>query len=166
MARGKAIFRASTRGAGRVGRKLSRTAQALNSDLRTELRALSERAEETFRDYAPEESGRLREGIEAVPSRRAEIGYEIHAEARNPDDGFDYVAVTRFGHRTGLRWIYPSRSRALRLRERSFGRVIYAGRVRAYHPSRDWAEVARPAVDREGEVAEQRAGRRIRSRLL
>jgi hypothetical protein len=89
-----------------------------------------------FRAVAPQDTGRLERGILASISGKSA---RITARARDPETGFDYVAVSRWGHRVGR--IYPKPpNRALRLT--IGGQVLYRTSVKGYRPGSDWA--ARP----------------------
>lgn len=98
----------------------------------------------------------------------------VTAHARNPASGYDYVGVTRFGHR-GI--IVPRADRmpasivaTHRLRARGGnaalrfvigGRVFYRRSVRGFHPLRDWADTALPEVAGMAQQVMARLGRRI-----
>lgn len=82
---------------------------------------------------APVKTGRLRRGI---TSRLVGGIIEIISTARNPDTGYAYTGVTRFGHR--VRRIYPVKAKALAFT--IGGRTLVRAWVRGYHPASDWAE--------------------------
>ena len=97
-----------------------------------------------YRSAAPKDTGRLRRGIRAE-SRNGDGVVTVDARS---DKGFDYVPVTRWGHRKDV--IRPVNGQALRFT--IGGRVLYRASVRGYKPTRDWVEVAakkvEPVVDR------------------
>lgn len=143
-------------------------------------RAVEETADDAvliFAAFAPRgRSGRLGRGIRYVSAQgRLSSGrfatgrqFAIIASARTAE-GFDYVGVSRFGHRQSF--IYPRHDRApasvvstrkprregvtsggqpaLRIPSRNGGPPIYRNRVRGIKRSVDWAETAQGAVDRE-----------------
>jgi hypothetical protein len=149
----------SVTGAGRAAAVLRRTGASIRQDMDLEMRSLGERLETVFAVAAPKgRTGRLSRGIRSVPSPG---GFAIRADAQNPETGYDYVGVTRFGHRAA--WIVPRQARALRF---FIGRrMVFARRVRGYRPASDWVEDALPAVRAEEMAAVTRLGRRIDSRL-
>lgn len=147
--------------------------------------SISADAVSAYRRAAPKRTRNLERGIgrsdEARGGRRVTV---VSAAARNPLTGYDYVGVTRFGHRAAR--IYPRLDRApatvratkrargrntfspvagLRgnaaLRFEIGGRVLYRRWVRGYHPARDWAEGADPAIDTAIEAAVERLEERI-----
>jgi hypothetical protein len=146
----------------------------LDRILAEEMRGLGDDAELAFAAVARKATGRMARNIKAH-ARGATI--EITVFARNPTSGFDYVAVTRFGHK--VEWIYPRADRVRRpayvlatkrkratgrnaaLRFVLGGRVIYARRVRAFQPDHDWADDAMPTVQRAADEAMARVKRRI-----
>lgn len=98
----------------------------------------------------------------------------VTAHARNPTSGYDYVGVTRFGHR-GI--IVPREDRGpasiiatrrpratganAALRFVIGGRVLYRRSTKGFHPVRDWRDSALPAVREMAEHTMTRLGRRI-----
>lgn len=139
--------------------------------LEESLRGVGEDAELILQAHAPTETGRLGRSI------RAEwVGGQVlvTANARDPQTGFDYVAVTRFGHKVA--YIEPkARGRATvlatgRARKRGKqatlrfvigGRVFYRRRVKGYKPGFDWRDRALPEINEVSQRAMATLGRRI-----
>lgn len=137
----------------KVADQFAREAARLRVDLEKAMRDVGDDAELIYASLAPVgQSGRLSRGITAFV-----IGDQVwvRAEAKNPQTGYDYVGVTRFGHK--LRKIFPTRvwahngpgkinvkfpwgwrriDRAPALKT-PFG---FRRWVRGYKPKRDWAE--------------------------
>lgn len=114
-------------------------------------------AELIFQAFAPRASGRLARGIRAIKAGKVAL---VFVRARDPRTGYDYVAVTRFGHRRSR--IRPRSDRApasvvatgsgratggqAALRFTMGGRVLYRRSVRGFKPRGDWAEKAEPQI--------------------
>jgi hypothetical protein len=86
---------------------------------------------------------------------------QLEAHARNSESGYDYVGVTRFGHRTAR----ISAKNAGALAVQIGGRTIIRKSVRGYHPAGDWASGVTGEVQKLVEVAGARAGGRIAARV-
>jgi hypothetical protein len=146
----------------------------LDRILLEEMRGLGDDAELAFASVARKATGRMARNIKAHVRGQT---IEVTVFARDPKSGFDYVAVTRFGHK--VEWIYPRADRVQRpayviatKRKRAVGhqaalrfviggRVIFAKRVRAFKPDHDWADDAMPLVERSADEAMRRVKRRI-----
>lgn len=107
-------------------------------------------SKDLFVTNAPHQTERLRQGITAVPTR---AGVAIRVSAIDPETGFNYVDVTRFGHK--VRRIYPVSGRTPTGRRRFRGgylRFVYGGvlfyrrSVRGYRPTTDWVQSPRVAT--------------------
>ncbi len=148
---------------GPAARRLGAASAGLPGDARTTARVVGQGAVLIFRGYAPRRSGRLRRGIRLLSTGGA---FTVRADARNPATGYDYVGVTRFGHR--LRIIRPRGDRAAASvvatgRARAGGRqaalrivmpggqVIYRRQVKGYRPAHDWAARAHRPIRRLAE---------------
>lgn len=134
-----------------IGRELAR----YDSRVSHLLAEMSDELEDVFRFHAPEKSGRLRRGIHAI-----KVGdrLEVRAEAKDPESGYDYVWVSRFGHVTPR--IYAGRIARSKFSEAQYtkaggfrSRPLRGARalntqygfftsVRGFQPTRDWAEPA------------------------
>ncbi len=123
--------------------------------------------------FAPRKTGNLARGIRAF---RAGKVVNITITARSRGSGFDYVAVTRFGHRVA--YIYPHGDRAAATvlatgRKRATGHtsalrfvgnngsVFYRRRVKGYRPKYDWVDRASPSIKRAGDETMRKLGRNI-----
>lgn len=103
----------------------------------------------------------------------------IEVSAVNPQTGYDYAPVTRFGHR--VKYIVPKRRStasvvatgrrrrhgrraALQLVD-SGGRFFYRRKVLAWQPASDWAEDVMPEVQEVVRLEARSLGRRLARRL-
>ncbi len=138
-------------------RQLDLAARNLRRDVHDAVVDVASSAEEIYAVHALRDTGRLARGIRARVTGPAAA--QVTAHARNPESGFDYVAVTRFGHR--LRIIRPRRARALRL---PWGWRAWA---RGFKPRGDWADRALPQIKTVAEARVAPIGRnfvvRVRS---
>lgn len=118
-----------------------------------ELDRLAGRTTRIMAGVAPKDTGRLAREIHPEIINQ---GFTLISNVRS-EAGYSYTGVTRLGHRTA--YIYPRKAKALRFT--IGGRVIFAKRVRGYHPSRDWVEAGIPASEMEADRSSRRVGRRI-----
>lgn len=132
-----------------IGRELARYDQRVSNLLRD----MSDELEDIFRFHAPHESGRLHKGIRAVKSGD---GIQVTAEAEDPESGFDYVWVTRFGHvvariyagryaRSQFSQAQYTKAGGPRVRPLRGAKALktkygFFKSVAGYRPGRDWAE--------------------------
>jgi hypothetical protein len=167
MAKGKIVMRASVRGARRKGYGLRAAGRRIQTDLLDEFAGnLAPEATKITRGFAPHASGRLERGLKArVRSYGGRISVEVISTAR-ADDGFDYLRVTRFGHKEAI--IYPVRKKAIAFIPGGApsGKRIVRAWVRGYHPTHDWVEGAYRAMTQVLDEAAKRLGRKIDRRLL
>lgn len=161
-----------------VLRRFVATSNRLPADTLDAQRDLGRRAEVAFAAHAPHKTGRLIRGISSVVLGGKVI---VKDEARNPTSGYDYVGVTRFGHKVAR--IYPKhrfsafvmaskqRRKSQRTQGRAAlrftigGRVVYAASVAGYHPDSDWAEDALPEVQALAQAVATRLGHTIEARF-
>lgn len=158
--------------ADQIARRFLEEAERLRLELRSAISDTATDAEVIFAAHALRNTGRMARGVRAVVAGDSAI---VTVEARNPQTGFDYVGVTRFGHRSRnitpthppkAARFYPKTAKAFPL-PFGFRRSItgfaalkmpfgYRRSVRGFHPSRDWAEGAMPEVQK---VADERLGK-------
>ncbi len=150
---GKATFKAEVIGARGAADKMLRGSRQMRPVMFEELDRLAGRTTRIMRSVAPHRSGKLAGNIhpEIISS-----GFQLVSDVAS-EEGFHYTGVTRYGHQTAF--IYPRRAKALRFT--IGGRVIFAKRVRGYHPSRDWVEAGIPGSRAEASRSSERVGRRI-----
>lgn len=160
------LIRGRVRGAGPVAAEFDQDQRQIQDEIIREFRTLARVAEDVYRSFAPEDSGRLRDTIDA----RVFLGnasmprITVFARALDPTNNFDYLDVTRFGHRRTF--LEPRRARMLK--------VHYAGRDRAgegpyvLRPNvsgavvaSDWVEDAERVVEADFDAAASRLGRTI-----
>jgi len=170
MGRGKITITARPRGADRLVRRFNLAAARLPEDTLEAQKELGRLSEIVFGAHAPHRSGRLIRGISSSVLGGRVV---VRDEARNPATGFDYVGVTRFGHKVAR--IYPKhyagrslatgKARKGVLRFSMGGHTVFAASVAGYHPASDWAEDALPEVQTEAQVVATRLGRSIEARF-
>ncbi len=156
-------------------RRFEQTARDLQSELNEIVKEVGEDAELIFAAHALRDTGRMSRGVRSTPQGSTAL-VQVHAE--DPKTGFDYVAVTRFGHRVdrihpkhaprdgrylapipgvGPRWV--RKRAALRT---PFG---YRASVRGFKPKGDWADRARPQIEQNASQMLTRFGGRVTARL-
>lgn len=149
----------------------------LNEELPKFARNVGTDATLILETYAPIRSGRLKHGIRATP-----IGPQVvvSATAVDPRSGYDYVAVTRFGHRK--RFIVPvtksGKARKSRTVKRNVAgqftargeaslmftsrdRIWMLPRVRGFRPRGDWVDRAWPEIKDAADGEMQKMGHEI-----
>lgn len=145
-------------GADREARRFTAGIQIVDEELHNSLQDLGDAAELIFAAHALHRTGRLARGIVARVFGNRVI---VEAHARNPDTGYDYVGVTRFGHRVAI--IRPKRAKALRIA--LAGGTIFRKFSRGFHPASDWAEDALPEIEAEAEAVAFRLGKTLEARI-
>lgn len=143
-----------------------RRAEQLRHDTEAAVRDLGERAELIYAAHAPHATGRLARGIS---SQAQGLSAVVRADARNPQSGYDYVGVTRFGHRQARLYakhapatvLATGKARVGVLRFTIGGRVFYRRSVKAYHPLQDWSQRAMPQIRAQADRTMAELGRKI-----
>lgn len=164
------VFQIRVEGAGARARDFSRTQRAIQDGIIREFRALKQRLEGIYEDVAPEDRGIIRENLRvAFWTRAAEPRITVRSSARDPESGYAYVRVTRFGHRKAV--IVPKRrlnreGRPAMLKVHYMGHrnphiFVFRPSVRGASPSFDWVEQGAWLVDNAVDVAQHRLGRTI-----
>lgn len=177
MASGKAHIRVKISTAA-AEKRLLFLAREIPKELDDALKTLGHRAEFVFMAYAPKgkySKGKIRDSIRATTgqdtSSAGSLGRRfssarsvaITAEARSPK-GYDYVGVSRFGHKVAR--IAP---------KNTGGRLLITGRhgwvgtfigypgqtIKAYHPPRDWAQDAADVMVQEAAFVSQALAKRL-----
>jgi hypothetical protein len=176
MAKGAVKIIAKPVGTQGVLRNFLAAATGLHGDLLEAERELGKKAEVAFAAYAPVRTGRLIRGISSFALGE---GVTVKADARNPESGYDYVGVTRFGHGIirpkaryrpvkGSQWdkehLRGTITRGA-LRFTVGGRTVYAAYVNPWKPAMDWAEAALPEVEVEAQSVASRLGQKIEARF-
>lgn len=177
------VITAELRGAGRVALALRAAAAEAGAAVDDAVSEVGTAAENAYRTHARRRTGAMARSIGRARAGRTLV---VGANASDPRTGFDYLPITRHGHRVA--YIYPRLDRApasvvatrrpravntfspvhgLRgnaaLRFVVGGRVLYRRRVRGFRPAVDWAELADPAIDAALDAAEQAVLRRVLS---
>lgn len=196
------VFRVSFEGAGEAARAFSRAQRRVQDAVIAEVRALGRESREAFKAAAPEDTGDLIDAIIDVPffGRAAEPRVTIRVKTLRGHEGakrdaFNYLNVTRFGHRQAV--IRPRRARALKIHieghrnpHAAIVRMSAAGvghppqealhaaarrggggqrqvrKLRAAFKVRDWVEEIAPEINRLAAESERRLGRRVSAGLL
>lgn len=149
-----------------------RGAKAAIADFRSTVSDLADDAVIIMQEFAPKLSGRLARSISATVTRNSAV---ITADARDPRTGFDYTAITRYGHKVAR--IYPTQARrpasvvATRRARRTGstaalaypigGTLHFFTSVKGYHPSIDWCDKALPGIQVEADRAMRALGQRL-----
>lgn len=126
-----------TRGGARVSRALLSGADSTDDELRDAVRITANGAVRLYRAQAPKRTGRLARGVEA---HIAGTSATVTVHAHNPQTGFDYAPVTRFGRGP----IRAQKAKALAFP--GPGGIIFRKSVGPWKPSRDWAEGVLPFI--------------------
>lgn len=167
MAKGTMIFRAQTLGATRAARDLSRAARRMRTEMVREFRDHADELTIPFVAAAPydiqeRDDYHLVDHIKASVSSAGRVQAIVTAEAISPGSGFDYLDVTRFGHRGTIR----ARSGGFLKFPGLDGQPIFAKETAGSHPGSDWVADAQPEGDAiAGELAD-RIGRAVVTRVL
>jgi hypothetical protein len=179
--RGTSVYRVSVRGAGRVAAQFNRAQRQLQDEMIAELRQFGREAQVVFVEEAYEDTGELKERITVVPffgrAARPRVSVRVRPDLQGHQggsvDNYDYLGVTRRGHRS--RTITPKTARALKVHlEGHRNQQIFVFRhsvsgVPAAKDSRwrgDWVLPAAERAERLSLASERRLGRRIESRVL
>jgi hypothetical protein len=168
---------AKVTGAGAQARRARGVAAIVDDDLAKSVRNVGDDAELIYQAHALRRSGRLARGIKARATGDTVI---VSAVAVDPDSGFDYVRVTRFGHKKAI--IRPvgaggrprrartvarssagqfSRRGAPALVFESLGQVWKLPYVRGFRPTSDWVADALPEVEAAAATEMEQTGNRI-----
>lgn len=166
MAKGNAVFRATVRGYRRTAGKLSRAGREIQPLILAEFRGtLSTEVLEIAQEFAPEDTGALKKELTApVSSSGGVVKINLRSPVRDPDSGYSYTPVTRFGHRQKI--IRPTKAQRLQFFSKTLGRVIAVKQVRGYTPEADWVEEAESVILEAVEESGDELGRVITTRLL
>lgn len=143
-------FTAEVGGAGDLTRDFLRAAAELRRDMNRTVGEIADDAVIIYQGFAPKRRGRLIRGIKA---RVVGSTAFIEAHAVNKKTGYDYVGVTRFGHRVDK--IVPIKAKALG----PIPGIGFRKSVKGFKPASDWAEDAWPEIKAEAETAMEKLGR-------
>jgi hypothetical protein len=138
-----------------LGAQFKRLDRKMHAELDEELDELAFLAVSGLEDDAPEATGTLKRGIK---TRKTKSGFDVHLSAKDPKSGFDYAAVTRFGHevqfiRSTRGEVWDARGKPvpakLKVNFNKFEKTsnrhgqnsnpVWLTQVRAYKPHVDWA---------------------------
>lgn len=161
------LYRIELEGAGPVAAKFTRAQRKLQDAIIAELRPLGRELEAIFLAHSPSDRGfeggirsRLHAAVNFVTAGQPTV--TVRATARDPESGYAYLNVTRFGHRKLV--IFPKHAKALAVRylgHRNPHIIAWRPYVEGYHPESDWVEDASRESEHAVDQAELRLGRRI-----
>jgi hypothetical protein len=137
------LITADVRGAGRLNTfvaDFSRKQRGVQDNINRTMRQMARDLEPVYATYAPVDTTELKRSIDTrVSFRAARVRITVTADASR--DGFNYLAVTRFGH--VKTFITPRRRKAMKVYVHGrFATPIRRHMVRGYRPRVDWVEVA------------------------
>ncbi|HEY3435074.1 MAG TPA: hypothetical protein VGK41_05430 [Solirubrobacterales bacterium] len=164
--RGNAVFRASVRGYKRTAGRLSAAGREIQPIILAEFRGtLSTECLEIGREFAPEDVGRLKQELTApVSSRGGTVRINLRSPVKDPDSGYEYTGVTRFGHRKKI--LKPVKGERFQFYSNVAGRVISPKQVKGYKPEADWVQEAKPVIVEAVDESGEEIGREIETRIL
>lgn len=166
-----ARYRAKLSNSASVSKTLFRIGEILQEGQESAVEEVAETAARLYRQEASRISSRVASGISVKQDGKTLV---VRASAKDPDTGYDYVGVTRFGHRKER--IYPARRRPASvvstgkkrgkgkraaLRFEINGQVLYRASVKGFKPAGDWAARAHPLVEQEARRQLSTIGRRL-----
>lgn len=170
-------IRASAVNAGRLAANARKVERVIDDGMRDSVNNVASDAELIYQAAAPRRSHRLARGIRAVPIGDQAI---VTATAVDPGSGFDYVAVTRFGHKKRIirpvtKTGRPRQSRTVtrgpggRFTKRSAAALSFFSRgqqwllpsVRGFRPKVDWVDAASSQIDQAAGTEMDRTGNEI-----
>lgn len=166
-----ARYRAKFSNSARVSRTLFRVGEILQEGQESAVEDVAQTAARLYRQEASKISKRVASGITVRKEGKTLV---VRASAKDPRSGYDYVGVTRFGHRKER--IYPAKRRPASvvstgkkrgkggraaLRFEINGKVLYRSWVRGFKPAGDWADRVHPLVEQEANRQLASIGRRL-----
>lgn len=167
MAKGTAVFRFQpAQGIHRTAVGLDKAARDLRSIMLREIREFAPEIAVIFEDYAPydfdeRDDYHMADHIEVAIATAGRIRATVQVAARDPATGFDYLDVTRFGHRGRIR-----RKNKSWLKWSNGSETFFARETAGHHPRSDWVEDARPEVEVETDRIAAHLGRTVYTRVL
>lgn len=147
----------------KVNESLNSTRNALGDINERAVRDLGQTAVGILQGVAP--SGRSNALQRGIKARRVGIrGIDITVHAISPESGYDYAAVTRFGHQ--VEEIFPTEERKALLVRWQSGGSNFRSNVRGFQPSGDWVDKGLPLVLEAADEAARQMGRELELRLF
>lgn len=161
------LIRIEVQGAGPVAAKFSRGARRLQDAIIAEFKPLGRQLEWKFIRHAPADRGfeggirsRIHAAVNFITAGQPTV--TVRATARDPESGYAYLNVTRFGHRRTV--IFPKHANALAVHyagHRNPHLIAWRPYVEGYHPTSDWVEDATRDAESDIAAVQLRLGRRI-----
>lgn len=128
------------------------------------MRLLDAEAVPVIQSHAPHDTGELGKSIEGTIRFRGDV-VQVTFSARAVRDGFNYLPVTRFGHRQAE--IRPKRARRLAVHVNGRRQhPIFRRSVRGYAPRQDWAANAAIGVNNLADSAVRELDREIETIIV
>jgi hypothetical protein len=160
------LLKITTEGAGPVAASFDRAQRRVQDSIITEFRYLGRVVGQTFADHAPSDSGRTARNVSARVffGQASAPRITVRTRSIDPDTGFNYLDVTRYGHRSLA--IVPRRRLGLTIHGHrnattGDGPSVVRAHATGSRPASDWVEDAYRAVGLELDDAEQRIARGI-----
>lgn len=149
-------------GASNAANRFVRFQGFMSRELRRTIDETADDAIIVYQAHAPRRSGRLARGI----FRKGLVGggEEIGARAVDPRSGFDYVAVSRFGHVKKVIKPKPPRKYLEPHMGRNRSITFLTKSVKGFTPKGDWVDKARHEVEAEAARNMRRFGTRMNVR--
>jgi len=164
---GSAVFSAKTLGATRGARRLGQAAGRLREAMLQGMREVSPDIIAEFERQAPydadeRDSYHMRDHIESHVEDLGRAQLTVTVEAISPESGYDYLDVTRRGHKGAI-----SVKQQKRLKWKDAEGTHFAVTTKGHHPASDWTEQAHDNVaDHIAEPLANRVGRIISTRVI
>lgn len=171
----KQTIKATVSDVDHASEKFRRASLVIRRELHESVKDVAEDSELIYGAFALKDTGRMSRGVKA---KVAGSGAVVTVHARDPESGFDYVAVTRFGHNTAKivpkhsaksgRYLAPIPGVGPRWVQKKAALMTPFGpraSVRGFHPSGDWADKAWPQVKANADARMNRAGAAIAAAL-
>lgn len=160
------LLKITTEGAGPVAASFDRAQRRLQDSIITEFRYLGRVVNQAFADAAPRGSGRTADNVSARVffGQASEPRITVRTRSIDPVSGYNYLDVTRYGHRSLA--IVPRRRRGLtihghRSEVTGDGPSVVRAHATGSRPASDWVQDAYRAVGLELDDAQHRLARGI-----
>ncbi len=141
----------------------------MREELRLEMNDWGEDSKGTLRAAAPVDRSLLRSSIEVNAKTGTSVGAdfvrEITAGVEDPQSGYNYLRVSRFGHRKPVIFGRPLLGGTGRRPTVKYPTFI-ASKVKGYRPAGDWVARTEPRLRLDAREAKGRMAGRLRTRVF